>query len=163
MSSGDQKPETASTASSKSYKDSMTGYFSGMLQWKQFDDLWDILRASPQNWYVYQPDTGDTPPESPLSPEEFQTFLSSSAEFLRDQQYADYCGAVYADSASSPSFIKVFHPRKMGSGCSLGGKHEPILPHWTISKIKPELMRTKKEEKQPAKNLLEKIGIKRTQ
>ncbi len=144
------------TISAKSYKESFTGRFAGIIPWENFDKLWAKLQESPEGWYVFQPDTKDTPPEHPMEKEAFLSFLKEVDAFLHEQQYADYCGCVYVNSTEEPIFVKVFHPRKMGSGCSIGGTHNVILPWWTISKVKPEVM--VEEEVVPAKkSLLDKI------
>ncbi len=129
------------TQKTKRYKDSFTGYFAGIIPWEKFDLLWGKLKESPEGWYVFQPNTQGQPPTEPMEKEVFLAFLQEVDEFLHEQQYADYCGCVYVNSTENPAFVKVFHPRKMGSGCSLGGSSKSvILPWWTISKVRPEIM-----------------------
>lgn len=140
------------TQPTKSYRDSFSGYFAGIIPWEKFDSLWDQLKKEPENWYIFQPDSDASPPEKTLTKAEFLSKLDEIDVFLHDQQYADYCGCVYVDSTQDPRFIKVFHPRKMGSGCSLGGdNHQVILPWWTISKVKPEKMSVPEEPEQSEK------------
>ncbi len=144
------------TALDKSYKDSFTGYFAGIIPWDKFDELWDKLKENPEDWYVFQPNSTDEAPTQPMEKTAFLAFLQEVDDFLHDQQYADYCGCVYVNSTQDPIFVKVFHPRKMGSGCSIGGdNHSVILPWWTISKVKPEVMLAVKEPEK--KSLLGKI------
>ena len=140
----------------KRYRDSFSGKFSGIIPWTKFDELWGQLKADPEGWYVYQPDSEDMPPESVLGKIDFLAFLDEAEAFLHEQQYADYCGAVYVDNLEQPRFIKIFHPRKMGSGCSIGGdNHTVILPWWTISRVQPEKMREPEQPAPKKKGLIE--------
>lgn len=109
------------------------GKMYGVLSWQKFDGVWDHLRANPSGWYVWQCDQPQ--PTEPMSKAELTTFLVQSETFLRKQDRAKRCGFVYLDDPESPTFLKIFHPRKMGSGCGCSG--EPVLPYWTISKVAP--------------------------
>ncbi len=140
------------TEKEKRYQDSFSGRFSGIIPWEKFDELWDRLKQNPEDWYVFQPDSKDVPPEKVMEKVAFLAFLDEVDAFLHEQQYANYCGAVYVDNIQTPQFIKVFHPRKMGSGCSVGGgKHSVILPWWTISKVTPDMI-TEATDETPKKN-----------
>ena len=107
----------------------------GLLQWSQFEALWAALRAEPQGWFV-RDFKARAIPDAPLPPEDFLRFLDEAEVFLRKRHREEYCGFLYLDDVESPSFIKVFDPRKMGSACGCGGA---VKPRWTISRMMPEL------------------------
>jgi hypothetical protein len=54
---------------------------------------------------------------------------------LRREHTEDYCGVVYVDNKTQPSFIKIFDPNNLGTSCSIG--LAAPLPAWTLSKIPP--------------------------
>ncbi len=122
-----------------SYRAAMGGRFAGILSWQDFAKLWARLREAPEGWFLYAPADSPPPPEAPLSSEDFLDFLQEAEDFLRKMQRADYCGAVYVDDREAPHFVKIFHPRNMGSSCGCGG---PILPKWTLSRMRPETLPT---------------------
>ena len=123
-------------AAAASFEALYRGNLKGLLQWRQFEDLWARLRAAPEGWYVRDFADGAIP-ESPLSGEEFLAFLDEAEAFLRRRHREDYCGFIYLDEFERPGIIKVFDPKKMGSSCSCST--EPVPPRWTISRQKPEL------------------------
>ena len=123
-------------AAAASFEALYRGHLKGLLQWRQFDELWARLRARPEGWFVRDFSRRDIPGE-PLSAEEFLAFLDETEAFLRRRHREDYCGFIYLDDIENPSLIKVFDPRKMGTSCSCGT--DPVPPRWTISRLKPEL------------------------
>ena len=112
------------------------GYLKGLLQWRQFDDLWTHLRAHPEGWYV-RDFSSKKIPDAPMGAEDFRAFLDEAETFLRRRHREDYCGFIYLDDIENPTFIKVFDPRKMGSACSCSTQATP--PRWTISRLPPVL------------------------
>jgi len=106
------------------------GSFISMLRWPQLDSLWDTLRQrADAGWYAYA--IGETPPDSPLTAEELDTFLNELDALLRREHKEDYCGIVYADSPNSPSMIKIYDPDNLGVVC--GFSEAPPLPGWMLS------------------------------
>ena len=114
------------------YKKAFNGRFSGVLRWPQFQTLWQSVSEKPEGWFVYEPEAGPAPTEC-LSVDEMRSFLRDAEIYLREGCMQDCCGAVYADSFTEPSFIKVYNPMLMG-GCGMG---KAPLPHWLISRIEP--------------------------
>ena len=123
-------------AAAASFEALYRGSLKGLLQWRQFDDLWLRLRAEPEGWYVRDFSSRNIP-DSPLTREAFLAFLDEAEAFLRRRHREDYCGFIYLDDVENPTFIKVFDPRKMGTSCSCST--EPVPPRWTISRQKPLL------------------------
>ena len=108
--------------------------FSGILRWPQLDELWNTLRHSPAvAWYVYH--VGDTPPDTPLTPEQLEQFLAHIDKLLRTEHAHDYCGIVYVDNPAEPSYIKIYDPNNLGVSC--GFSNQPPLPGWILSTLKP--------------------------
>jgi hypothetical protein len=114
------------------YKRLFNGRFSGILRWPQFQTLWEALAADPEGWYVYEPEES-APPSAPIAASELHAFLLKAEAYLREHCTADCCGAVYADSMQTPSFVKIYNPRLMG-GCGMG---KAPLPQWLLSKTPP--------------------------
>jgi len=110
------------------------GSFTSALRWHNLDALWAVLKETPSDdWYVYA--IGEAPPEVPLVHEQFVRFVDEIDLLLREEHQEDYCGIVYADNLSAPSFIKVYDPHNLGVVC--GYSENPPLPGWVMSKIRP--------------------------
>lgn len=108
--------------------------FTSTLRWHQFDRLWELLRTqNPEGWYIYA--VGEAPPETRCTAAQFFKFLEEMAVLLRREHDEDYCGIVYADNLSRPSFVKIFDPNNLGVSC--GYSDNPPLPGWILSRIRP--------------------------
>lgn len=106
------------------------GSFISMLRWPQLDTLWETLRQQKSaQWYAYA--IGETPPDTPLSIEELDSFLNKIDALLHKEHDEDYCGIVYADDAADPRIIKIYDPNNLGVQC--GFSAAPPLPGWTLS------------------------------
>ncbi len=124
------------------YREVFSGRLIGLLQWSQFERLWQWLADNPEGWYVRDFKTRQLP-ATPMTAAEFREFLKDAEAFLRRRHREDYCGFLYADDAETPLFIKVFDPRKMGSACGCSGK---VVPRWTISRMPPASLDDEAEE-----------------
>lgn len=110
------------------------GTFYGVLRWEQLDELWERLRADAAGgWYVYA--VGETPPVVAAKADEVLRFVDEVDVLLRKEHEEDYCGIVYVDDPSSPSFVKIFDPNNLGVSC--GYSDNPPLPGWILSKLPP--------------------------
>ena len=110
------------------------GSFSGLLRWPELDAFWQVLRHhADARWYVYA--VGEPPPQAPLSRDELLHFIEEVDVLLRKEHKEDYCGIVYVDNRSAPTFIKVFDPNNLGVVC--GSSNNPPLPGWIISRLPP--------------------------
>jgi len=113
------------------------GSFSGILQWRDFDALWDRLHDVGDDamaiWYVYR--VGEAPPVLPVTPDKWHEFLNSVALQLKTGHKEDYCGLVYVDNLEQPSLIKIYDPDNMGVVC--GFSNQPPLPGWVLSQLAP--------------------------
>ena len=113
------------------------GRFSGVLKWRQMQALWDVLKASPEGWYVFDMHAiPEVVPEQALAGEAFLQFLDEAERYGRARHDHDYCGFIYVDDAANPGFVKIFDPKGMGTSCGCGSLR--ILPRWTLSRIKPD-------------------------
>ncbi len=112
----------------------LTGPFSGIVSWNQLTELWSVVRASPEGWYVYA--IGEPVPIAPEGHENLLRLIDKIDELLRREHREDYCGIVYADDKVSPTFIKVFDPHNLGSSCGSSGMK--TLPGWLITRMPPE-------------------------
>lgn len=106
------------------------GSFISMMRWPQLDTLWKNLRENADaGWYAYA--IGESPPDTSLTAEQMNTFLTEIDTLLRKEHEEDYCGIVYADKPETPSFVKIYDPNNLGVTC--GFSNNPPLPGWTLS------------------------------
>lgn len=110
------------------------GRSKGVLNWPEVDTLWQQLAGSPEGWFAY--DLELAPPEAPSTPEAFLAVLKDAETLVNARRDRSHSGAIYIDSAENPAFVKIFDPVNMGTSC--GGDHEIILPHYILSKAKPD-------------------------
>jgi len=110
------------------------GSFVNMLRWPQLDELWARLRSDDdQPWYAYA--VGETPPEQPLDTTRLHRFIDEMDALLHQEHDEDYCGIVYVDQPSAPTFIKIYDPNNLGAVC--GSSAQPPLPGWILSHTPP--------------------------
>ncbi len=110
------------------------GSFYGILKWQQLEALWETVRRQDQRWFIYH--VGEIPPAQPTSREHLSQFISEIDALLRAEHKVDYCGIVYADDLSNPTFIKIYDPNNLGVTC--GYSANPPLPGWVLSNTKPQ-------------------------
>jgi hypothetical protein len=116
------------------YYQAFSGRFSGVLHWDQLDELWKILQeAGSDDWFIYA--VGDSPPEESSLYLELENFIKEVNTLLRQDHDESYCGIVYVDNFTQPTFIKIFDPNNLGTSCSTG--LAPPLPAWVLSKMPP--------------------------
>lgn len=114
------------------------GSFTSAMRWHDLDTLWQTLRRSPDNWFVYA--IGQPPPEQTVPAEEFERFLEEIDRLLREEHDEDYCGIVYADNLRTPSMVKIYDPNNLGVSC--GYSDNPPLPGWVLSRVAPVALQT---------------------
>lgn len=114
----------------------LDGRFHGVLAWRQLDDLWDRLRATPEGWYVSMSGTTSEGPVQPASADEFGRFIDEVDALLRKEHREDYCGIVYVDDPGQPGFVKIYDPNNLGSSC--GTQPGRVQPRWVLSRIPPD-------------------------
>lgn len=119
---------------SMEYLDAFRGYFRSALRWEELDRLWETLRSSGGEWYVYA--VGEPPPRSPVSSTQLNHFIVEIDRLLHQEHDEDYCGIVYADDPAAPSMVKIYDPNNLGSVCG-PGFGPPPLPGWVLSRLEP--------------------------
>ena len=116
------------------YLASFHGSFTSALRWHHLDALWQRLRDDADSrWYIYA--VGETPPDQTATADMFMQFLDEIYNLLRKEHEEDYCGIVYADDLQNPTFVKIYDPHNLGVSC--GFSHNPPLPGWVLSRLKP--------------------------
>ncbi|MBL3527280.1 MAG: hypothetical protein JMN27_07090 [gamma proteobacterium endosymbiont of Lamellibrachia anaximandri] len=116
------------------YLRAFRGSFTSALRWHHLDSLWEVLRMDAGGgWYIYA--VGEQPPAGVVDADGFIRFISEIDELLRKEHDEDYCGIVYADDLTTPSFVKIYDPNNLGVSC--GYSDNPPLPGWVMSKIQP--------------------------
>lgn len=111
------------------------GYLQGVMKWQDWDDFVEVLQGqSDKGWYLYH--VGETPPEQPVTSEQFSTFVTEIDALLKKEHEEDYCGIVYTSDPKEPKLVKIYDPNNLGVVC--GFSENPPLPGWVISLEKPD-------------------------
>ena len=111
------------------------GKLIGILRWHQLDELWQtILSGSTDDWYIYP--IGEAPPQNLCPSDKLPHFIEELDKLLKHDHDHDYCGIVYTDSKTLPTFIKIYDPNNLGQVCG-SSKLPPPLPGWILSKAVP--------------------------
>ena len=119
---------------SNAFLHAFRGHFTSLLKWSELDIFWELLKQrADRHWYVYV--IGEPPPTSPLPADSLIEFIDRLGEQLRREHTQRYCGIVYADSRTEPTFIKVYDPNNLGAVC--GFSDNPPLPGWIICQLRP--------------------------
>ena len=122
------------------YYQAFRGNFTSVLSWQQLDEFWsEVRRTAGAGWYVYA--IGETVPLQAVGEGEVIRFVDEVDLLLRKEHDEDYCGIVYADSKTHPTFIKIFDPNNLGVSC--GFSDNPPLPGWVMSRIPPKELKDK--------------------
>lgn len=117
------------------------GTFTSIMQWAQLDTFWDTLRArADAGWYVYC--IGEPVPIHTLNSAQLHKFIQEVNTLLRRDHDESYCGIVYTDSKTDPTFVKIFDPNHLGASC--GSSKNPPLPGWIISLLPPAHLESKR-------------------
>ncbi|NBC12673.1 MAG: hypothetical protein GVY09_04905 [Gammaproteobacteria bacterium] len=118
-----------------SFLDRFRGSFTSTLRWHQLDELWQRLGSDADaGWYLYDLDA-PAPPQAPADAAAVKTFITNLDHLLRREHREDYCGIVYADDLQAPTFVKIYHPKRLGVAC--GFSDQPPLPGWIMSLTAP--------------------------
>jgi hypothetical protein len=117
------------------------GSFTSLMHWAHLDEFWTAVQAKADaGWYVYC--VGEPVPAKPLTGAQVQKFLKEVDSLLRRDHDEDYCGIVYTDSKTDPTFIKIFDPNNLGVSC--GSSKNPPLPGWTMTLVPPAPLESKR-------------------
>ena len=136
------------------FYETFKGSFTSCMRWDDLSQFWEILKQhAAHGWYVYA--IGDGTPTTPASAEELLVFIDEIDSLLRREHDEDYCGIVYADDKSEPSFIKIYDPNNLGVSC--GFSDDPPLPGWVLSIIPPKPLEDKSVLTQQRKRWWESI------
>ena len=135
------QPKTAEMEAENPFYDAFRGSFTSLMQWAQLDEFWTTVQArADAGWYIYC--IGEPAPTRPLSAVQVQKFLKEVDALLRSDHDESYCGIVYTDSKTDPTFIKIFDPNNLGVSC--GSSKNPPLPGWTMTLLPPAHLDSKR-------------------
>ncbi len=139
--------EAADAPPSVSYMEQFDGKLIAMRKWEDLDELWTGIHGSADDgYYIYT--IGETPPTEPADKETVHRFILDIDTLLRREHKENYCGIVYADNKTRPTFVKIYDPHNLGMVCGSSGVR--TLPGWTLSKTQPvELEPEQKNDPQP--------------
>lgn len=128
------KLDTA-TQQAPTFLQAFRGSFHNLLRWSDLDSFWQVLeQQADANWYLYA--IGEAVPSEPTSAEQLRVFIKEVDKLLHQEHDADYCGIVYVDDKTNPSFIKIYDPNNLGVSC--GFSDNPPLPGWVLSQLPPQ-------------------------
>jgi hypothetical protein len=128
-------------ATENPFQDAFRGSFTSLMQWVQLDEFWTTVQAKANaGWYIYC--IGEPVPQQPRSAAHVQKFMQEMDALLRRDHDETYCGIVYADSKTDPTFIKIFDPNNLGVSC--GSSKNPPLPGWTMTLLPPTPLESKR-------------------
>lgn len=131
------RPQVQETAFYTAFR----GSFTSLMQWAQLDAFWDTLRArADAGWYVYC--IGEPLPHHPVNAAQLRKFIQEVDILLRRDHDETYCGIVYTDSKTDPTFVKIFDPNHLGASC--GSSKNPPLPGWILSLLPPAHLESKR-------------------
>lgn len=120
--------------STPNFLEAYRGSFTSMMRWPHLDDFWSVLnKQADDNWYVYA--VGEPPPETTASKDKLLSFIKEIDVLLHNDHKEDYCGIVYTNNKTTPTFVKIYDPNNLGVSC--GFSNNPPLPGWILSKLKP--------------------------
>lgn len=134
------------TVEASTFRDAYDGWLSGLLEWRDYEQVMAAVAARPDGWWVY--DTRGEVPSAPTEADDLPRRLGEIDTFLRDRHRASYCGFVYVDDRARPTLVKVYDPRN-ASACGIGGS----IAAFTLSRMKPERLPFAAVEEKPAPGL----------
>lgn len=108
------------------------GTLYNVLSWEQLTVFWAKIDAG-AGWYLYA--VGQDVPQQKATGDEVAHFIRKIDALLREEHEEDYCGIVYADDTSAPTFIKIYDPNNLGVSCGASGEH--TYPGWIMSQSPP--------------------------
>jgi hypothetical protein len=123
------------------FQTAFRGSFTSLMSWSQLDTFWETVRTrAGAGWYIYC--IGEPVPATPVDADGVDRFIARVDTLLKRDHDEDYCGIVYTDSKTEPTFIKIFDPNNLGVSC--GSSKNPPLPGWTMTLTPPSLLESKR-------------------
>ncbi len=110
--------------------------FQGLLHWPDVEAFWQLLAATPQGWYLFDPTS--TAPDTPIDTKQFPAILTEIKTLIHSGRKTSHCFALFTDDRLSPNFVKIFDPANLGATCGSSGTR--TLPHWTLSRTQPDTL-----------------------
>ena len=130
------------------------GSFTSYMRWSDLNALWMHLKQEQdKQWYIYA--IGEAVPKQPLNHEQLCKFIDEMDTLLHKDHKEDYCGIVYANSKTQPTFIKIFDPNNLGVSC--GFSDNPPLPGWILTILPPKPLEDKSVLSQQRKKWWQRI------
>ncbi|MFP4559885.1 MAG: hypothetical protein ACLFQ3_01055 [Thiohalorhabdus sp.] len=124
------------------------GSFTGCIRWEQAEAVADRVAAGEGPWYAVSPEAGAAAEVEKLGAGEAAARLRERLGEMRRLKKGDYCNLAFVDDAEEPCLIKLFHPKRAGDACRVGG--DPIPPWVVLSRyvVDPEVFAPAREEGQ---------------
>jgi hypothetical protein len=124
----------AASATSGDYLSAFRGTFFNLLSWDDLGAFWSVVREhAGAGWYLTM--IGQPIPTRPATTTDVCRFIEAIDRLLHNDHREDYCGIVYVDSKTKPTFVKIYDPNHLGSSC--GFSQHPPLPGWVMSLLPP--------------------------
>ncbi|KPV39467.1 hypothetical protein AN478_09875 [Thiohalorhabdus denitrificans] len=124
------------------------GSFTGCIRWEQAEAVAERLAATEGPWYVVSPEEGAAAAVEELAPTEAAERLGGHLAEMQRLKKGPYCNLAFVDDAEDPRLIKLFHPKRAGDACRVGG--DPIPPWVVLSRypVDPAVFAPAREEPQ---------------
>jgi TusA-related sulfurtransferase len=111
------------------------GTLAGVIAWHVLDQIWHVIQHSEDSkWHVFENDSplpGENRPNVVDTRGELASSLNTLKDYLRQSHSQRYCGLVFTDSFTEPTFVRIFDPKLVTSMCNIYGNTP--APSWVIS------------------------------
>ncbi|MFA9461375.1 hypothetical protein [Thiohalorhabdus methylotrophus] len=108
------------------------GRFTGCIRWEQAEDAARGVEAMGGVWYAARPEAEESDDAERLDGAGAARLLRTRLAEMRRLKKGEFCNLVFVDDAEAPNLIKIFHPRRAGDACRVGG--EPVRPWLVLSR-----------------------------
>lgn len=112
------------------------GRLAACLRWSHAEAVAERLAVAEGPWYWAEPEN-DPVPVQELTPKEAADRFRERVAEMRRLKKGDYCNLIFADDPEDPGLVKLFHPKRAGDACRVGGDPIPpwgVLSRWPVDK-----------------------------
>ncbi len=115
------------------FADRYWGRLPACIRWEHAEAAAEHIAGSEVPWYAASPEDGTAAAVQELDAAGAAALLRERLAEMRRLKQGPYCNLVFMDDREAPSLLKLFHPRRAGDACRVGG--DPIPPWLVISRL----------------------------
>jgi hypothetical protein len=108
------------------------GRLSACMRWTHAEALAERVAGLDGPWYWAEPEN-EPVPILELTPTKAAGRFRERVTEMQRLKKGEYCNLIFADDPDSPDLVKLFHPRRAGDACRVGG--DPIPPWGVLSRM----------------------------